>query len=263
MINSEKLKVFTRDGAAADCPAARVRRVSIHYLNIKEGVLEKNLKLGELLLKAGLIDGFQLNAALAYKRHWGGRMGESLVRLGYISEEDLRTFLAKQFDLPRIDLITHRIPTEVLEYIPEAKAREFCVIPVDRVEIRGIMHLVVAMPDPTNLPVIDTLQFLTECWIKPTMVPAETILKAINLQYGVAASRRAVASHAPPPAPFPHQSRFATDDAGDGSLPSTVRRLEDSFEKLMRLLIKRNSPLIKDLDELLSSFLQGVSRSDG
>ena len=74
-------------------------------------------------------------------------MGESLVRLGYISEKDLCTFLTKQFDLPQINLITHRISPEVLNYIPESKAREFCVIPVDRVETRGIMHLVVAMPD--------------------------------------------------------------------------------------------------------------------
>ena len=227
----------------------------------KEGVLEKNLKLGELLIKAGLIDGFQLNAALSYKRHWGGRMGESLVRLGYISEKDLRTFLARQFDLPQIDLITHRIPAEVLDYIPESKAREFCVIPVDRVEIRGIMHLVVAMPDPTNFSVIDELQFLTECWIKPTMVSAETILKAINLQYAVAASRRTGPGHTAPPDPFPPPSHFE-NDAEDMPLAFTIKRLEDSFEKLMRLLIKRNSPLIKDLDDLLSSFLQGMAKSD-
>ena len=101
--------------------------------------LDKNLKLGELLIKAGLIDGSQMNSALSYKNHWGGRIGESLVRLGYITEEDLGTFIAKQFDLPQIDLITHRIPEDVLAYIPESKAREFCVIPVDRVDIRGIM----------------------------------------------------------------------------------------------------------------------------
>jgi type IV pilus assembly protein PilB len=227
----------------------------------KEGVLEKNLKLGELLIKAGLIDGFQLNAALSYKRHWGGRMGESLVRLGYISEKDLRTFLARQFDLPEIDLITHRIPAEVLDYIPESKAREFCVIPVDRVEIRGIMHLVVAMPDPTNLYVIDALQFITECWIKPAMVSADTILKAINLQYGAATSRRSGTGHTASPAPSPPSPRFEADEE-ERPLALTIKHLEDSFEQLMRLLIKRNSPLIKDLDDLLNAFLKGMAQSD-
>jgi hypothetical protein len=236
-------------------------RVGKHFLRAMEELLEKNLKLGELLIKSDLIDRFQLNAALSYKRHWGGRMGESLVRLGYISEKDLCTFLTKQFDLPQIDLITHRIPPEVLNYIPESKAREFYVIPVDRVESRGIMHLVVAMPDPTNLYVIDTLQFLTECWIKPTMVSAEEILKAINLQYDVAASRRAGAGHTDPTAPFPPPPGFETSNREEIPLALAIKRLEDSFEMLMRLLIKRNSPLIKDLDDLLNSFIQGVAPS--
>jgi type IV pilus assembly protein PilB len=233
----------------------------IILLSEKEGLLEKNVKLGELLINSNVIDGFQLNAALSYKRHWGGRMGESLIRLGYISEKELCTFLTKQFDLPQVDLITQRISPEVLSYIPESKAREFCVIPVDRLESRGIMHLVVAMPDPTNLYVIDTLQFLTDCWIQPTMASADEILKAVNLQYGVAAGRRVGADHTAPLTPFPPPSGFETSDQEEIPLSLTIRRLEDSFEKLMRLLIKRNSPLIKDLDDLLNSFIQGVAQS--
>jgi hypothetical protein len=206
-----------------------------------EGNLDRNPKLGELLVKAGLIDGFQLNSALAYKRHWGGRMGESLVRLGYITDEDLQTFIAKQFDLPEIDLITHRIPDDVLDYIPKSKASEFCVIPVDRIEIRGVMHLLVAMPDPTNLYVLDTLQFLTECWIKPTMVSADKILKAIDVQYGAAASRRTSTKYADPP-PFPHQADFEPDADILHPLELAVERLEQRFEKLVRALIKHSPP---------------------
>lgn len=216
-----------------------------------EVALDKNLKLGELLIKAGLIDSSQMSSALSYKRHWGGRMGESLVRLGYITNDDLNTFIAKQFDLPQIDLITHRIPDDVLSYIPKSKANEFCVIPVDRVEIRGIMHLVVAMPDPTNLHVIDTLQFLTECWIKPTMISAESILKAINLQYGVADSRRAKVEHSEPP-PFPHRPSFEPIDEEWMLHESSVKHLEEKFEKLLRILIKHSSPSqVRDLIDLL------------
>lgn len=213
-------------------------------------------------MKSGLIDGFQLNAALSYKRHWGGRMGESLVRLGYISEEDLHLFLAKQFDLPQIDLVTQRIPADVLEYIPEAKAREFCVIPVDQIEIRGVMHLVVAMPDPTNLAVIDTLQFLTECWIKPTMASADSILKAINVQYGAAAQIRVAGSQRAPQPPFPHQPERAMTSTEALPPEMAIRHLEASFAKLLRLLIRQNSPLLKDLDELLTSFLQNRLPAD-
>jgi type IV pilus assembly protein PilB len=214
--------------------------------------LRKNLKLGELLIEAGLIDGFQMNLALSYKRHWGGRVGESLVRLGYITDEDLHNFIAKQFDLPLIDLLTHRISEDVLDCIPESKAKEFCVIPVDRVESRGIMHLVVAMPDPTNLYVIDTLQFLTECWIKPTMASAESIIKAIDLQYGAAASRRAKFSHPAPPLPIlGHPDLDPTDEEWQ-SPELIVKRLEERFEKLVRILLKHSSTSqVKDLIDLL------------
>ena len=218
----------------------------------QEAALDKNPKLGELLIKAGLIDSFQMNSALSYKQHWGGRIGESLIRLGYISDEDLNTFIAKQFDLPQIDLITHRIPDDVLGYIPESKAREFCIIPVDRVEISGIMHLVVAMPDPTNLYVIDTLQFLTECWIKPTMVSAELIIKAISLQYGAAANRRARTEHATLPPPFPHQPAFESTSEEWQSLELAIKNHEENFEKLLRILIKYSSPAqVKDLIDIM------------
>lgn len=217
-----------------------------------EGALKKNLKLGELLIKAGLIDSSQMSSALSYKRHWGGRMGESLVRLGYITDGDLNTFIAKQFNLPQIDLITHRIPDDVLDYIPRSKAYEFCVIPVDRVEIRGNMHLVVAMPDPTNLYVIDTLQFLTECWIKPTMISAESILKAIDLQYGAAAKRQAKAGDSGPPAYFPRKTASESMDEEWRQQESSVEHLEEKFEKLVQILIKHSNPSqTKDLIDLL------------
>jgi type IV pilus assembly protein PilB len=214
--------------------------------------LDKNPKLGELLVKAGLIDGFQMNSALSYKQHWGGRIGESLIRLGYITDEDLNTFIAKQFDLPQIDIITHRIPDDVLDYVPESQARAFCIIPVDRVEISGIMHLVVAMPDPTNLYVIDTLQFLTECWIKPTMVSADLIMKAINLQYGAAANLRARTEHADLPPPFPHRPAFESTNEDWSSLELAVKNHEEKFEKLLRILIKHSSPAqVNDLIDIL------------
>ena len=214
-----------------------------------EGALDKNIKLGELLVEAGLVDGFQMNLALSYKRHWGGRVGESLVRLGYITDEDLNAFIAKQFGLPQIDLLSHRIPDDVLGYISESKAIEFCVIPVDFIEIRGVMHLVVAMPDPTNLYVIDALQFLTECWIKPTMASAETIIKAIELQYGAAESRRSRVDPAPLFAgPLPVEP---TDEERQ-SLELAVKHLEEKVDKLLRILLKHSpSSQVKDIIDLL------------
>jgi hypothetical protein len=114
------------------------------------------------------------------------------------------------------------------------------------------MHLVVAVPDPTNLYVIDTLQFLTECWIKPTMVSADLIMKAINLQYGAAANLRARTEHADLPPPFPHRPAFESTNEDWSSLELAVKNYEEKFEKLLRILIKHSAPAqVKDLIEIL------------
>lgn len=136
-----------------------------------------------MLMKAGIIDEFQLNSALSHQRNLGGRLGASLVKLGYLSEEKLQGFLAEQLRLPRVDLLRQEIAADVLAYIPANKAREFNVIAVDRRQLHGTMHLLVAMSDPTNLIVIDALQFLTGCRVRPALAGEAAIREAIDRWY--------------------------------------------------------------------------------
>lgn len=58
------------------------------------------LKLGEIVLRAGVIDQLQLDSALGEQRKWGGRLGIFLVKLGYVTEEDLVNAVASQLNLP-------------------------------------------------------------------------------------------------------------------------------------------------------------------
>ncbi len=240
--------------------------------------MTKNLKLGEILKQAGIIDDFQLNSALSYQRHWGGRFGESLIKLGYLTEDKLQDFLARQFDLPQIDLFGRKIPEEVLAYIPQEKAREFLVLPVERREISGSIHLVVAMTDPTNLMVTDSLQFMTGCRIKPALASEEAITSAIEKYYGpevddqeeldfalddlaeppkpaqpvvpvmpipepepIPAPAPAPAPIAPPAAPAPDMGHYMV----------ALKKLEDRYENLVRILLDRDLIGPEDLDELM------------
>ncbi|MDH3454112.1 MAG: hypothetical protein OEL80_03120 [Desulfuromonadales bacterium] len=239
--------------------------------------MAKNLRLGEILKQAGIIDDFQLNSALSYQRHWGGRFGESLIKLGYLSEDKLQNFLARQFDLPQIELFGRKIPEDVLAYIPVEKAREFHVLPVERREISGTMHLVVAMTDPTNLMVTDSLQFMTGCRIKAALASADAISSAIDKNYGtesddqeeldfaledlaetlrptapprpVTPSRPVVSS--PPVAPPPPVAQPAPVAHEDGVSATALKRLEDRYENLVRILLDRGVIDYKDLDELM------------
>jgi len=145
---------------------------------------KKNLKLGEMLTRAGIIDEFQLNSALSHQRNLGGRLGHSLIKLGYISESRLLTFLADQLNCPRIDLAGEQVAPELAAMIPEEKARQFNVLPVRRGEMSGTVYLLVAMSDPTNLMVIDSLQFMTGCRIRPAIAAEADIRSALNRVFG-------------------------------------------------------------------------------
>ncbi|RME41576.1 MAG: MSHA biogenesis protein MshE, partial [Deltaproteobacteria bacterium] len=112
--------------------------------------------MGEMLVSAGIIDEFQLNSALSLQRNLGGRLGQSLIRLGYISEDRLLSFLSEQLNCPRVELDVDKIAADLKELIPEEKARQFNVLPLRRGAMSGTAYLLVAMADPTNLMVIDT-----------------------------------------------------------------------------------------------------------
>ena len=238
--------------------------------------MTKNLKLGEILKQAGVIDDFQLNSALSYQRHWGGRFGESLIKLGYLTEDKLQDFLARQFDLPQIELFGRKIPKDVLAYIPPEKAREFRVLPVEQKEINGSIHLVVAMTDPTNLMVTDSLQFMTGCRIKPALASDEAITSAIEKYYGAEVDDQEeldfaledLAEPAKPaqpvvsvmPIPEPEQGLMqapapiapAAAPAPDmGHYMAALKKLEDRYENLVRILLDRDLIGPEDLDELM------------
>lgn len=208
----------------------------------------KNLRLGEILKQAEIIDDFQLDSALSYQRYWGGRLGESLIKLGYITEENMQDFLARQFELPRIELFGRHIPAEVLHLIPEEKAREFHVIPVERGELNGGRFLVVAMTDPTSILAIDTLQFMAGCHIRPALASSASIRYALDLHYGAAAVSKEALD-------------FSFEEHGDqprpvvpapGSPPLVLpsfRRLEERFERLLKILRERGLLDENDLGE--------------
>ncbi len=207
--------------------------------------MQKNLRLGEILKQAGIIDDFQLESALSYQRYWGGRLGESLIRLGYITEENMQDFLARQFELPRVELFGRQIAAEVLHAIPADKAREFHVLPVERGELNGTRFLLVAMTDPTNILAIDALQFMAGCHIRPALASSSSIGHALDLHYGAPVSSQEVlelsfeelTEQPRPLAPAPSRPPVSQQ---------AFRRLEERFENLVEILRERG--LLPDRD---------------
>ncbi|MBS2024066.1 MAG: general secretion pathway protein GspE [Deltaproteobacteria bacterium] len=116
------------------------------------------IRIGDLLVKAGVITDAQLKAALTEQGQWGGKLGDILVRMEFLTEEVLVRALSKQSGIPRADL-TGDGDAAARDLIPPDVAEEFGVVPL-ALQDEG-RTLVVAMSDPLNLMVTDHLRSLT------------------------------------------------------------------------------------------------------
>ena len=138
------------------------------------------IKIGDLLVKAGVITELQLKAALAEQSQWGGKLGDILVRMEFLTEEVLVRALSKQTGIPRADL-TGEGDRAALAVIPPDVAEEFGLVPVELKE-EG-RALVVAMSDPLNIGVTDHLRSLTGARIEAMLAGNSAIRNAISRWY--------------------------------------------------------------------------------
>lgn len=140
------------------------------------------IKLGQMLLKEKLITTEQLDEALKNQGIFGIKLGSSLVELGFISDEQLCTFLSRKLDVPAV---TPRamawIAPEVLARVPAELAEKYRVVPI-RSEGK---KLSLAMADPTDFKAIDEVAFVTGCVILPHIIPDVRITSALSKYYNI------------------------------------------------------------------------------
>lgn len=140
------------------------------------------LKLGEMLLKAGMITDAQLEEGLKAQVIFGGKLGTNLIELGLIEEEDLAKILSEKLALPYVrpeHLMA--ISPDVIQLIPKGIAQRYKVIPLalDR------NRLSLIMADPSDLAAIDEIAFITGFIIKPFITPEVRLVLALEKYYGV------------------------------------------------------------------------------
>ena len=136
-------------------------------------------KLGQILIVSNIISEDQLKEALTLQRREGGRLGTNLVKLGYITEEKLVTFLSRQYGVPAVNLSDYKIDPSVLKLVPVDIARKYLVMPVARV---GAI-LTIAMADPSNVFAIDDVKFMTGYNVEVVVSNESSILNAISAHY--------------------------------------------------------------------------------
>ncbi|MEH6453814.1 MAG: GspE/PulE family protein [Psychromonas sp.] len=110
-------------------------------------------RLGDLLVKKGLITETQLNYALSEQHNLGLKLGATLIQLGYLSEEQLLTFLSHQLDIPVVNLLSVKIDLNAVQLIPEVHARRLRALAIQDDGIK----ITLVVTDPADLAGLDTL----------------------------------------------------------------------------------------------------------
>ena len=140
----------------------------------------REIRLGDLFVKGGLITEQQLQEGLAEAKTSGTRIGYALVHLGFVAEEELTRMLAKQYRVPAVDLSKVTVDPKIIKLIPASVATKHHILPLRRV---GRM-LTVAMTNPTDFSAIDDLKFISKLEIEPVIVGEFTLKKHIEQYYG-------------------------------------------------------------------------------
>src|SRR5689334_23192061 len=137
-------------------------------------------RIGDLLVREGLITREQLARALEEQRQSGTRVGYNLIKLGFIEENELTKMLARQYKMPAIDLARFEVDPKIAKMIPTELAVKNLVIPLKR----DGRTLTIAMADPTNLGVLEDLKFITRYDIFPVIAGEFTLRNVIEKIYG-------------------------------------------------------------------------------
>ena len=147
-------------------------------------------KLGNFLVREGLITAEQLENALQEQKANGGMLGSNLVKMGYLEEAELMEFLSKQFGVPSTDPSKLDVDTEVIEMIPGNIVQKYKIVPIS---LEG-QTLTIAMVDPSNIFIIDDIKFLTRKNIRVTVATESSIKLALDRFYDAGASLEDVMS---------------------------------------------------------------------
>jgi type IV pilus assembly protein PilB len=136
-------------------------------------------RLGDLLVREGLIDNEQLARALQEQKGSNDKLGSILVKLSFVTEENLIAFLSRQYGIQSITLSQLDIDPDVLKLVPEQIARKYEVLPV---KLQG-NTLTLAMGDPTNVFALDDVGFMTNLQVIPAVASQAAIRQAIDRAY--------------------------------------------------------------------------------
>ena len=139
------------------------------------------IRLGQILLKHGLITQRQLEEALKVQERVNVYLGRILVTLGYVDNKAIVECLSRQLNLPVVNLTELEIPDRVIKQVPYEIAKKHLAIPIEYKD----KTLIVAMADPSDSYAIEDIQFKTNLSIKVKLTTENSIIDAFRRYYKI------------------------------------------------------------------------------
>ncbi len=136
-------------------------------------------RLGETLLRDGILSREQLTQALVEQKATRQRLGYILVKLGFVPEIEVTKVLARQYRMPAVDLSRFDVDPKILKLVPGDMAAKGVVLPLKR---EGRL-LTVAMADPSDLGLLEDLKFITRFDLYPVIAGEYTLRTLIEKHY--------------------------------------------------------------------------------
>ncbi|MDP2922620.1 MAG: ATPase, T2SS/T4P/T4SS family [Candidatus Omnitrophota bacterium] len=146
--------------------------------------MPKYKRLGDILISEGVITKEQLDEVITLQQKEGGKIGEALLRLGYVSEEQIVIALSKQLSIPYISLASGKLKPAADQNLEQIIPYDFAIknqiLPLSR----SLNSLTAVMFDPLDLILLDNLKKITGCEVNIVISTRSDILKAIEAFYG-------------------------------------------------------------------------------
>ncbi|MDB6096697.1 MAG: mshE [Francisellaceae bacterium] len=139
----------------------------------------KKIRLGDVLVSAGLITEAQLQTALKTQNETGGKLGDVLIQLKLVDETALLNAISNQLKIPFIDLKHYYFNPQIVQKISERLARRYRVLLIDIVE----NEYLIGMADPTDLIAYDEIKRVLNGTIRLAVVRESDLLSIIDQVY--------------------------------------------------------------------------------
>jgi type IV pilus assembly protein PilB len=154
----------------------------------------KKIRVGDLLVEAGAITEEELQQALDYQKENGGRIGNVIMELGFISQDLLVTVLTSQLGVDFIELKACKIEDDIVRLVPDNLANKYKVMPIE-FDPDNPNVLKVAMADPMDLNAIDDIAITTNTQVEPMLAMEDDIMECIGKYYGNAQAMEAAEAY--------------------------------------------------------------------